>query len=121
TSLHDGFAETLDALMPSIVQPLRSCIVMAVHARGGDLAGVLMVAHTDAHRYSDTEEHLLADIGAQAGIVLDIARLFRAAEREIEARRRAEEVQRFYAETSAVLSLSLEYPEAFEQLGRLCV
>src|SRR3954447_5656865 len=121
TTLHDGFPEPLDTLMPSVVQPLRSCMAMAVRARGGDVAGVLMVAHTDAHRYSPTEESLLADIGAQAGIVLDIARLFRAAEREIEARRRAEEVQRFYAETSAVLSLSLEYPEAFEQLGRLCV
>src|SRR4051794_1733105 len=121
TLVHDGFTDTLDTLMPSVVQPLRSCIVMAVRARAGDIAGALVVAHTDAHRYSATEENLLADIAAQAGIVLDIARLFRAAEQEIEARRRAEEVQRFYAETSAVLSQSLDYPEAFERLGRLCV
>jgi serine phosphatase RsbU (regulator of sigma subunit) len=96
-------------------------MVMAVRARAGDIAGALVVAHTDAHRYSATEENLLADIAAQAGIVLDIARLFRAAEQEIEARRRAEEVQRFYAETSAVLSQSLDYPGAFDRLARLCV
>jgi serine phosphatase RsbU (regulator of sigma subunit) len=81
----------------------------------------MVVAHTEAERFASTEESLLADIAAQAGIVLDIARLFRAAEVEISARRRAEEVQRFFAETSAVLSSSLAYPESFEQVGRLCV
>ena len=67
-------------------------------------------AYRAPNRFTAAEEQLLADIAAQAGIVLDIARLFRAAEVEIAARRRAEEVQRFYAETSAVLSLSLDYP-----------
>jgi PAS domain S-box-containing protein len=121
TLAHEGYADTLDTLMPSLVQPLRSCMVMAVRARGGDVAGALLVAHTDPNRYSTTEENLLADIAAQAGIVLDIARLFRAAEQEIEARRHAEEIQRFYAETSAVLSQSLDYPGAFERLAQLCV
>src|SRR5205085_996080 len=79
TNLYEGYADTLDVLMPSIVQPLRSCIVRAVRARGGEIAGALIVAHTDANRYSPTEENLLNDIAAQAGIVLDIARLFRAA------------------------------------------
>ena len=90
---------------------------MAVRSRAGDVAGAMVVAHPRPNRFSANEEQLLADIAAQAGIVLDIARLFRAAEVEIDARRRAEEVQRFYAETSAVLSLSLDYPESFEQLG----
>ena len=94
---------------------------MPVRSRQGDVVGALVVAHPDAGRFGVTEEGLLRDIAAEAGIVLDIARLFRAAEVEIEARRRAEQVQRFYAETSVVLSSSLDYPESFEQLGRLCV
>ena len=64
---------------------------------------------------------LLAAIASQAGIVLDIARLFRAAEFEIEARRRAEAVQRFYAETSTMLSWSLDFPESYERFASLCV
>ena len=64
---------------------------------------------------------MLGDIAEQAGIVLDIARIFRAAETEIAARRRAEEVQRFLAETSALLSWSLDYPESYERLAQLCV
>lgn len=121
TTTNDLYVRALDEIMPSFDAPLRSCIVMAVRSRSGDVAGAMLVAHSDADRFTSGDEKLLADIAAQAGIVLDIARLFRAAEVEIAARRRAEEVQRFYAETSAVLSLSLDYPEAFERLGRLCV
>jgi PAS domain S-box-containing protein len=117
----DELVRVLDDVMPSVRTPLRSCIVMAVRSRSGDVAGAMVVAHNEPNRFTRTEEQLLADIAAQAGIVLDIARLFRAAEVEIEARRRAEEVQRFYAETSAVLSSSLAYPESFERVGRLCV
>jgi PAS domain S-box-containing protein len=114
-------ADALDVILPSPAPPLRSCIVMPVRSRAGQIVGAMVVAHTEAERFASTEESLLADIASQAGIVLDIARLFRAAEVEISARRRAEEVQRFFAETSAVLSSSLAYPESFEQVGRLCV
>ncbi len=119
--LQPARSEALDVIMPARTPPLRSCIVMPVRSRAGQVVGAMVVAHTEAERFASTEESLLADIAAQAGIVLDIARLFRAAEMEINARRRAEEVQRFYAETSAVLSSSLAYPESFEQVGRLCV
>ena len=111
----------LDDVMPSVRTPLRSFVVAAVRSRSGDLAGAMVVAHNEPNRFTTTEEQLLGDIAAQAGIVLDIARLFRAAEVEIAARRRSEEIQRFYAETSAVLSSSLDYPESFERVGRLCV
>ena len=117
----EEYPHTLDTIMPGLDPPLRSAVVTAVRTRAGEVAGAMIVAHPEANRFSANEEHLLRDIAGQAGIVLDIAQLFRAAEVEIEARRRAEEVQRFYAETSAVLSLSLDYPESFEQLARLCV
>jgi PAS domain S-box-containing protein len=117
----DELVRILDDVMPAMRTPLRSFVVMAVRTRSGDVAGAMIVAHNEPNRFTATEEQLLSDIAAQAGIVLDIARLFRAAEVEIAARRRAEEIQRFYAETSAVLSSSLDYPESFERVGRLCV
>jgi PAS domain S-box-containing protein len=117
----EEYPHTLDTILPGLDAPLRSAVVTAVRTRAGTVAGAMIVAHPEANRFSAHEEHLLRDIAGQAGIVLDIARLFRAAEREIEARRRAEAVQRFYAETSAVLSISLDYPESFEQLARLSV
>jgi PAS domain S-box-containing protein len=116
-----GYVETLDAVMPALNPPLRSAVVSAVRARDGSAAGAMLLAHTEPNRFTRTEEKLLADIAAQAGIVLDIARLFRAAEDEISARRRAEEVQRFFAETSTVLSSSLDYAEIYERVGRMCV
>jgi PAS domain S-box-containing protein len=121
SAVDDEFVRALDVIMPSVDPPLRSCVAAEVRSRDGGIAGVMIIAHTEANRFTVADEQLLSDIAAQAGIVLDIARLFRAAETEIAARRRAEEVQRFYAETSAVLSLSLDYPESFERLGRLCV
>jgi len=121
TTVDERYVATLDAMMPALDPPLRSCVVMAVRSRDGDVVGAMLLAHTEANRFTQVDEQLLTDIAVQAGIVLDIARLFRAAEAEIAARRRAEEVQRFYAETSAALSLSLDYPESFEQLGHLCV
>jgi len=119
-TIDPGCAETLEAIMPSL-EPLRSCVAMGVRSRDGSVAGAMLVAHTEANHFTSTDEKLLADIAAQAGIVLDIARLFRAAEDEIAARRRAEEVQRFFAETGAVLSSSLDYAESYERVGRLCV
>jgi hypothetical protein len=114
-------ADALDVILPSPAPPLRSCIVMPVRSRAGQIVGAMVVAHTEAERFASTEESLLADIASQAGIVLDIARLFRAAEVEISARRRAEEVQRFFAETSARALFVARVPESFEQVGRLCV
>ena len=121
TATNPELADVIDGIMPTRGPTLHNCIVTAVRTRAGDVAGAMVIANTDAGRFSSSESQLLADIAAQAGIVLDIARLFRAAEVEIEARRRSEAVQRFYAETSAALSLSLDYPESFEQLARLCV
>jgi len=120
-STEPAYLDTLDTIMPALEPPVRSAVVMAVRSRDGSAAGAMLLAHSEANRFTSTEEKLLADIAAQAGIVLDIARLFRAAEDEISARRRAEEVQRFFAETSTVLSSSLDYGEIYERVGRMCV
>ena len=115
------YAGGLDAMMPTDDGPLRSCLIAPVRSRDGSVVGAMVLAHSQAARFTDEDTRVLIDVAAHAGIVLDIATLFRAAEHEIQARRRAEDVQRFYAETSALLSWSLDYPETFERLARLCV
>jgi PAS domain S-box-containing protein len=117
----EAFACALDATLGSREARLQSCMVAPVHSRSGREIGALVVAHAEPDRFTRNDERLLADIAAQSGIALDIGRLFRAAEVEIAARRRAEQVQRFYAETSAVLSSSLSLPQSFERIGHLCV
>jgi PAS domain S-box-containing protein len=111
----------LDAVVAASTGPLRSCIVAPVRTRAGDAIGGLVLADTEPDRFTMVDAQLVGEIADQAGIVLDIARLFHAAEREIAARRRSEEVQRFLGETSAVLSWSLDYPEGYQRLARLCV
>ena len=115
------YAGGLDALMPTDDGPLRSCLIAPVRSRDGTVIGAMVLAHPESARFADEDTRVLIDVAAHAGIVFDIARLFRAAEHEIQARRRAEDIQRFYAETSALRSWSLDYPETFERLARLCV
>jgi PAS domain S-box-containing protein len=117
-----------DGLFPNELVPVlhpdgavRSCLVAPVRSRAGDLTGALVLGHPDPEHYSADDAQVVGDIAAQAGVVLDIARILRAAEKEIEVRGRAEDEQRFLAETSALLSWSLDYPATFERLARLCV
>jgi PAS domain S-box-containing protein len=100
---------------------LRSCVIAPVRSRSGELIGGMVLADTAPDRFTVVDTQMLGDIAGQAGIVLDIARVFRAAEREIATRRRAEADQRFLAETSALLSWSLDYPESYARLAQLCV
>jgi PAS domain S-box-containing protein len=111
----------LDVIMRPIVGPLRSCLVSPVRSRGGDVMGAMVMAHDEPDHFTADDEQVVGNIGGHAGTVLDIARLFRAAEREIAARTRAEEEQRFLAETSALLSWSLDYPTTFQRLADICV
>ncbi len=126
TTFDDLAADDLTAgMLDGIVTPasgrVRSCVVAPVRARSGELLGGMVLADVEPERFSQVDAQMLGDIAAQAGIVLDIERVFRAAEREIAARKRAEEDQRFLAETSALLSWSLDYPESYERLAQLCV
>jgi PAS domain S-box-containing protein len=115
------YSGTLDVIMRSPRAPLRSSLVALVRARSGDIVGAMVLAHPDVKRFTEDDERLLVAIASQAGVVLDIARLFRAAEFEIAARRRAEAVQRFHAETSTMLSWALDFPESYERFASLCV
>ncbi len=115
---HDS--DALDELVGAEAS-LRSCVIAPVRSRSGDLIGAMLIADTQPDRFTVVDTQMVGDIAAQAGIVLDIARVFRAAEHEIDARRRSEADQRFLAETSALLSWSLDYPESYDRLAQLCV
>ena len=111
----------LDLVLRPKVGPLRSGLVAPVRNRDGDAIGAIIVAHDEPSWFGDDDERIVGDIAAHAGIVLDIAVQFRTAEVEIAARTRAEEEQRFLGEISSLLSWSLDYPDVYEKLARLCV
>jgi PAS domain S-box-containing protein len=117
----DEDAGMLDGIVAAANGPVCTCAVAPVRSRAGELLGGMLLADIEPDRFSLVDAQMLGDIAAQAGIVLDIARIFRAAEHEIAARRRAEADQRFLAETSALLSWSLDYPESYQRLAELCV
>jgi PAS domain S-box-containing protein len=114
-------ARTLAGVMRAEVGPLRSCIVAPVRARDEEAIGVMIVAHHEPDHFSHASEQTLVDVAGQAGVAIEIARLFRAVQNEVTARRESEAVQRFFAETSALLSWSLDYPETYQRLTQLCV
>ena len=113
--------ERFDEIVASGSRAMRSCVIASVRSRSGEVVGGMLLAHDEAAQFTAMDAQLVGNIAEQTGIVLDIARLFRAAEHEIAARRRAEEVQRFLGETSAVLSWSLDFPESYQRLAELCV
>jgi PAS domain S-box-containing protein len=113
--------DRLDDVLPARGGRIECCVIAPVRNRAEQTIGAIVVGHRNANAFSPVTEQVLADIAAQAGIVFDIARLFRAAEHEIAARRQSEERQRFLAETSTVLSWSLDYPESYMRLAQLCV
>ena len=65
--------------------PLRSCVIAPVRSRSGAVVGGMLLAHTEPDRFTPIDAQMLGDIAEQAGIVLDIAGMFRGAEREIAA------------------------------------
>ncbi|WP_430635637.1 response regulator [Sphingomonas hankookensis] len=63
------------------------------------MIGSLLFGHPEPGRFTERHERLVLGIAAQAATAIDKARLFRAAEREIEERRRAEDRLREFNET----------------------
>jgi two-component sensor histidine kinase/integral membrane sensor domain MASE1 len=74
--------------------PVRSYLAAPVKARSGEVLGGLFFGHPEAGVFAERTEHLVAGLAAQAAIAIDNARLYQAAQREIEERTRAEEHQR---------------------------
>jgi signal transduction histidine kinase/DNA-binding response OmpR family regulator len=76
--------------MPEGHLPVRSYLAVPVTSRSGEVIGGLFFGHPETGRFDARHEQLMVGIAAQAAIAIDNARLFDAAQREIEERRLAE-------------------------------
>jgi signal transduction histidine kinase/DNA-binding response OmpR family regulator len=88
--------------------PVRSYLTARVVSRSGEILGVLFFGHPEPGVFTARAERLLAGIAAQAAIAIDNARLYQAAQREIEVRARTEAALRESEERQIRLNQSLE-------------
>jgi hypothetical protein len=79
--------------MPNGHLPLRSYLAAPVISRSGEVLGGLFFGHPATAVFTPRSERLLAGIAHQAAIAIDNARLFQAAQSEIDQRRRIEHHQ----------------------------
>lgn len=84
--------------MPEGHLPVRSYLAAPVVSRTGEVIGGLFFGHPDPGSFTERHERLLVGVASQAAVAMDNARLYRAAQREIEERRRAEDRLRDFNE-----------------------
>ncbi|GAA0869003.1 hypothetical protein GCM10009116_08390 [Brevundimonas basaltis] len=76
--------------MPKGHLPVRSYLAVPVRLRSGEVIGGLFFGHPNAGVFNDLAEERVVGLASQAAVAIDNARLFQAAQTEIEQRRRAE-------------------------------
>nr|WP_306268873.1 GAF domain-containing protein [Pararhizobium sp. IMCC3301] len=98
--------------MPEGHLPVHSYLAVPVISRSGEVIGGLFFGHEEVGRFSEHHEMLMHGIAGQAAISIDNARLYQAANREIEVRRRTEsqliKTQRDLATARERIELALE-------------
>lgn len=80
--------------MPEGHLPVRSYLAVPVVSRSGEVIGGLFFGHAETGVFGERSEQVLAGLAGEAAIAIDNARLFEAAERELQERRRAEDALR---------------------------
>ena len=73
--------------MPRGHLPVRSYLAVPVASRSGEVIGGLFFGHSQTGMFSDRAERLVAGVAAQAGIAIDNARMYEAAQRAAEERK----------------------------------
>jgi len=76
--------------MPKGHLPVRSYLAVPVRSRGGEVLGGLFFGHSQTGVFTELSEDRVVGLASQAAVAMDNARLFRAAQAELEQRRRAE-------------------------------
>ncbi len=76
--------------MPKGHLPVCSYLAVPVKSRTGEVLGGLFFGHSKPDIFDEVAEERVVALASQAAIALDNARLFQAAERELQQRRRAE-------------------------------
>ncbi|MFC6619823.1 PAS domain S-box protein [Novosphingobium panipatense] len=77
--------------MPPGHLPVVSYLAVPVTSVSGEVLGGLFFAHDEPGKFTADTENLVSAIAAQTAVAMDNARLHKAAQQEIEQRRRAEE------------------------------
>ncbi len=77
--------------MPKGHLPVRSYLAVPVVSRSGEVIGGLFFGHPEPARFDERHERLITGIAGQAATAIDNARLYLAAQREVEQRRQAED------------------------------
>ncbi len=77
--------------MPPGHLPVRSYLAIPVVSRSGEVIGGLFFGHSEPGIFTQRDERIVAGIAAQAAIAIDNAQLYEASQREVAARRHAEE------------------------------
>jgi PAS domain S-box-containing protein len=80
--------------MPKGHLPVRSYLAAPVVSRTGEVHGGLFFGHPKPGLFDERAERMVSAIAVQAAIAIDKARLYKAAQDEIERRRRVEETLR---------------------------
>jgi PAS domain S-box-containing protein len=75
--------------------PVTSYLAVPVKSASGEPIGGLFFGHDKPFMFGEESEALLTAVAAQAGVAMDNARLHRAAQAEIEQRKKAEEAKEF--------------------------
>lgn len=79
--------------MPAGHLPVRSYLAVPVVSRSGEVLGGLFFGHAETGVFSEAAAELVRGVAGQAAVAIDNARLYQAAQREIERRRRVEDQQ----------------------------
>ncbi len=110
--------------MPRGHLPVRSYLAVSVISRNGEVIGGLFFGHPEPNQFSERSERLILGVAAQAAIAIDNARLYDAAQQEIEQRKKAEEdlsrrirLTSLRAEIGASIALSHDFSSI---LARCC-
>jgi signal transduction histidine kinase len=77
--------------MPPGHLPVRSYLAVPVRSRNGEVIGGLFFGHAEPGRFGDLSEERVAGLASQAAVAIDNARLFQAAQWDLERRRLAED------------------------------
>jgi PAS domain S-box-containing protein len=85
--------------MPEGHLPVRSYLAVSVTSRSGEVIGGLFFGHEKPGVFTPAAERRIVGLAGQAAVAIDNSRLYQAAQREIERRRRAEQELREVNET----------------------
>ncbi len=90
--------------LPDGHPPVRSYLAVPVRSRSGDVIGGLFFGHSEPAVFTERTERLIVGVAAQAGIAIDNARLYEAAQQAAEERMRLLESERAARATAERMS-----------------